>query len=37
MENQGKRPEQIEFSEQLGFYSTIGLIIMLIIFALITE
>lgn len=37
MENQGKRPDQIKFSEQMVFYSTIGLIIMLIIFALITE
>jgi hypothetical protein len=36
MENQGKRPDQIKFSENVTFYSIIGLIIILIIFALIT-
>ena len=34
MENQGKRPEQIKFSEDVSFYATIGLIIMLIVVAL---
>ena len=34
MENQGKRPEQIKFSEDVSFYATIRLIVMLIIVAL---
>lgn len=29
MENQGKRPEQIKFAEDVSFYSIIGLIIVL--------
>jgi hypothetical protein len=33
MENQGKRPEQIKYSEDVSFYATIGLIVMLIIIA----
>ncbi len=31
MENQGKRPEQTKFSEQVTFYSIIGLIVILTI------
>ena len=29
MENQGKRPEQIKFSQDISFYAIIGLIITL--------
>ncbi len=29
MENQGRRPDQIKFSEDVTFYSIIGLIITL--------
>lgn len=29
MENQGKRPEQIKFSQDVAFYSIIGLIVTL--------
>lgn len=29
MENQGKRPEQIKFSQDASFYAIIGLIITL--------
>jgi hypothetical protein len=35
MENQGKKPEQIKFSEDASFYSIIGLVITLIITILI--
>jgi hypothetical protein len=31
MENQGKKPEQIKFSEDASFYSLIGLLITLLI------
>jgi len=31
MENQGKKPEQTKFSEDVSFYSLIGLIITLLI------
>ena len=31
MNNQGKRPEQIKFSEDSSFYSLIGLLITLLI------
>jgi hypothetical protein len=31
MENQGKRPEQIKFSQDVSFYSIIGLMITLLI------
>lgn len=31
MENQGKRPDQIKFSEDVSFYSIIGLMITLLI------
>jgi hypothetical protein len=31
MDNQGKRPEQTKFSEDVSFYSLIGLIITLLI------
>lgn len=35
MENQGKTPKQIKFSEDVSFYSIIGLMITLIITILI--
>ena len=31
MENQGRRPDQIKFSEQVTFYSIIGIIVILLI------
>ena len=33
MENQGKRPEQLKYSEDVSFYAAIGLIIILIVIA----
>ena len=33
MENQGKRPEQIKYSEDVSFYAMIGLVLLLIIIA----
>ncbi len=35
MENQGKRPEQIKFSQDVSFYATLGLLITLLIVVLI--
>lgn len=35
MENQGKTPEQIKFSQDVSFYSLIGLVITLLITILI--
>ena len=35
MENQGKRPEQMKFSQDVSFYSIIGLVITLLITILI--
>jgi hypothetical protein len=34
MKPQGKRPEQIKYSEDVSFYASIGLIVMLIIISL---
>jgi hypothetical protein len=34
MKTQGKRPEQIKYSEDVSFYASIGLIIMLIVIAM---
>lgn len=31
MENQGKKPEQIKYSEDVSFYAIIGLIVILLI------
>jgi hypothetical protein len=34
MKTQGKRPNQIKYSEDVSFYASIGLIVMLIIISL---
>jgi hypothetical protein len=31
MENQGRRPDQIEYAEKAVFYSTLGIIIVLLL------
>ena len=33
MENQGKRQEQIKYSEDVSFYAMIGLVLLLIVIA----
>lgn len=33
MENQGKRPEQLKYSEDVSFYAMIGLVLLLIVIA----
>jgi hypothetical protein len=35
MKNQGKRPEQIKFSEDVSYYATLGMIITLLLIFLI--
>lgn len=33
MKTQGKRPEQIKYSEDVSFYAMIGLVLLLIVIA----
>jgi hypothetical protein len=35
MKNQGKRPEQIKFSEDVSYYATLGMIITFLLIFLI--